>query len=125
MNPEAAFGKVVRTLNILWKRAYRLCMELSRNEQPPYTIKNGNLVLKVKAFPKAGKKWVAGVRNGELMVRLQAPALKGQANKELVKLLAKSLGVPGSDIKILSGETSRHKLIGLPLTARPALEDIL
>lgn len=100
-------------------------MALPRNEQSPCTVRNGNLVLKVKAFPKAGEKRIAGVRNGELVVRLQAPAQKGLANKELVKFLAKSLGVSGSQIRILSGETSRHKLLSLPLTAGPALEDIL
>jgi uncharacterized protein (TIGR00251 family) len=99
-------------------------MALSRHEQPLYMTKNGKLILKVKAFPKAGEKRIAGVRNGELVVRLQAPALKGRANKELVKLLAKSLGVSGSEIKIISGESSRHKVISLPPTAGPALEDI-
>ena len=100
-------------------------MALPGNEQSPYTVRNGSLVLKVKAFPKAGEKRIGGVRNGELVVRLQAAALKGLANKELVKFLAKSLGVPGSEIRILSGETSRHKLLSLPLTAGSALEDIL
>jgi uncharacterized protein (TIGR00251 family) len=99
-------------------------MALPRNEQPPFTIKNGNLVLKVKAFPKAGENRIAGVRSGELVVRLQAPALKGQANKELVKLLAKSLGVSRSEIKIFCGERTRHKLISLPPTAKSALEGL-
>jgi uncharacterized protein (TIGR00251 family) len=99
-------------------------MASPRDKQPPFTIQNGNLVLKVKAFPKAGENRIAGVRNGELVVRLQAPALKGRANRELVKFLAKSLGVARSEIKILLGETSRHKLIAVPLTARSALEEI-
>ena len=99
-------------------------MELPRDEPPPFTIRNDGLLLKVKAFPKAGENRIAGVRNGELVVRIQAPALKGKANKELVKLLSKSLGVSRSEITILSGESSRHKLIGLPLTAKSALEGI-
>ena len=99
-------------------------MALPRDDQKPFTVKNGNLLLKVKAFPKAGENRIADVRNGELVVRIQAPALKGKANKELVKLLSKSLGVSRSEITILSGESSRHKLIGLPLTAKSALEGI-
>jgi uncharacterized protein (TIGR00251 family) len=99
-------------------------MALPRDDLQPFTTKNGNLLLKVKAFPKAGENRIAGVRNGELVVRIQAPAVRGQANKELVKLLSKSLGVGRSEITILSGESSRHKLIGLPLTARSALEEI-
>ena len=99
-------------------------MALPRAEPPPFTIKNDSLLLKVKAFPKAGENRITGVRNGELVVRLQAPALQGQANKELVKFLAKSLGVARSQIQILVGESSRHKLIAVPLTARSTLEDI-
>ena len=99
-------------------------MEPPRGEPPPFTIRDDSLLLKVKAFPKAGENRIAGVRNGELVVRLQAPALKGQANRELVKLLAKSLGVARSEIRIRSGKSSRHKLINVPLTARSALEDI-
>ena len=99
-------------------------MAPSREQPLPFTIKNDSLLLKVKAFPKAGENRIAGVRNGELVVRLRAPALKGQANKELLKFLAKSLGVTRSEIKILSGEISRHKLITVPLTARSALEEI-
>ena len=99
-------------------------MALPREEQPPFTAKNDSLLLKVKAFPKAGENRIAGVRNGELLVRIQAPALKGKANRELVKILSKSLGVTRSEIEIQFGEGSRHKLIRIPLSARSALEDI-
>jgi uncharacterized protein (TIGR00251 family) len=94
------------------------------DELKPFTIKSDNILLKVKAFPKAGENRIIEARNGELVVRIRAPALKGQANKELVKFLAKTLAVARSEIKILSGESSRHKLISLPLSAGPALEDI-
>jgi uncharacterized protein (TIGR00251 family) len=94
------------------------------DELKPFTIKSDNILLKVKAFPKAGENRIIEARNGELVVRIRAPALKGQANKELVKFLAKTLAVARSEIKILSGESSRHKLVSLPLSAGPALEDI-
>jgi uncharacterized protein (TIGR00251 family) len=99
-------------------------MAMPGNEQPPFTIKDGKLLLKVKAFPKAGENRIVGERNGELVVRIQVPAARGKANKELVKLLAKMLGVARSEIEILSGRSSRHKLIALPLSAGSALEDI-
>jgi len=100
-------------------------MTQPRSEQLPYSIKNGSLVLKIKAFPKSEQNAIAGVRNGELVVRVRAPAQKGQANKELVKFLAKSLGVTRSEIEILSGDTSRHKVIRLPESARRSLEAVL
>jgi uncharacterized protein (TIGR00251 family) len=99
-------------------------MAMSRDDPQLFTIGKGNILLRVKAFPKAGENRIAGVRNGELVVRLQAPAIKGQANKELVKFLSKSLGVSRSEITIVSGQSSRHKLVGLPWSARSALEEI-
>ena len=94
-------------------------------EQLPFTIREKRIILKVKAFPKAGRNQIVGVRNGELVIRVQAPATKGEANKELLRFLAKALSISKSEIEIVSGETSRHKVIELPSTAESALEEAL
>jgi uncharacterized protein (TIGR00251 family) len=94
-------------------------------EQLPFTIREKRIILKVKAFPKAGRNQIVGVRNGELVVRVQAPASKGEANKELVRYLAKALSISKSEIEIVSGAASRHKVIDLPRTAESALEKAL
>jgi len=44
-------------------------------------------------------------------VRLTAPPVRGQANRALVKLVARALGVPGGDVEIVSGASSRRKTI--------------
>lgn len=51
----------------------------------------------------AGKQW--------LKVRLTATPEDGKANKALLKLLAKEWGCAPSRLSIVSGETSRHKII--------------
>ena len=94
-------------------------------EQLPFTIREERIILKVKVFPKAGRNQIVGVRNGELVIRVQAPAVKGEANKELVKYLAKALSVSKSEIEIVFGGTFRHKVIALPKTAKSALEEAL
>jgi uncharacterized protein (TIGR00251 family) len=94
-------------------------------EQLPFTIGEKRIILKVKAFPKAGRNQIVGVRNGELVIRVRAPASKGEANKELVRYLAKALSISKSEIEIVSGATSRHKVIDLPRTAESALEEAL
>ena len=50
-----------------------------------------------------------------LEVRVAASPTDGAANEELIRLLAKALGVPKGAISILSGETSRLKRLELPL----------
>jgi uncharacterized protein len=44
-------------------------------------------------------------------VRVAAPATEGKANRELVAFLAESLRVPRSNITLIKGESSRHKLV--------------
>jgi uncharacterized protein (TIGR00251 family) len=94
-------------------------------ERLPFTIREERIILKVKAFPKAGRNQIVGVRNGELVIRVQAPASKGEANRELVRYLAKTLSISRSEIELVSGATSRHKVIDLPRTAMSALEEAL
>jgi uncharacterized protein (TIGR00251 family) len=94
-------------------------------DDAPYTIQGGRILLKVKAFPKAGRSCIAGVRGGELVVRIQAPAERGAANKELLRVLSRALETSKSEIAILSGQSSRHKLIRLPESARAALDRAL
>ncbi len=49
--------------------------------------------------------------DGRLRVRLAAPAIEGRANDELVRLLAKTLGVRRSDVSVAAGARSRRKLL--------------
>jgi len=46
-----------------------------------------------------------------LKARVSAVAEKGKANKALIALVAKSLGVAKSSVSLTSGETSRKKIL--------------
>lgn len=50
-----------------------------------------------------------------LEVRVAAAPADGAANDEVIRLLAKALGIPKSSMKIFSGLTARLKRIDLPL----------
>jgi uncharacterized protein YggU (UPF0235/DUF167 family) len=56
--------------------------------------------------------WTTSERN-ELCLRVSAPPEGGKANEAVIRLLAKSLGIAKSNIKLLRGQTSRHKLLAL------------
>ncbi len=51
------------------------------------------------------------VRDGVLIARVSAPALEGRANRALIRLLARRLGVAPSRVVIVRGERSREKLV--------------
>jgi len=68
-------------------------------------------MLRVRLTPKGGRDalrlWEAEV----LHVRVAAPPVDGAANRALVALLSKALGIAKSRISITGGETSRDKLL--------------
>lgn len=77
------------------------------------TEKDGSLRFAVHAKPRAKKSAIVGVAQGALEVALAAPPVDGAANDELVRFLAKSLGLPKRDVVLLAGEGSRHKRIAV------------
>ncbi len=81
-------------------------------------LKQGNdhFLLYVKARPNSAKSKISGKfideKNQEfLKVNLAAIAEDGKANKELVRFFSEILHVAKSKIEIISGETSRIKVI--------------
>ena len=74
----------------------------------------------IRVTPRSSKPGIGGWREGadgrqELEVRVSEAPTDGAANAAVVKLLAKALGVAKADVRIASGETSRHKRVELPL----------
>jgi len=66
--------------------------------------------LKVRVIPNAKKNEFGGYRDGELVLRLTAPAVQGKANRAAVEFLARFVGVPRSAVLLERGESSRHKI---------------
>ena len=51
------------------------------------------------------------VNNDEITIGIKARPEKGEANKEIIKKLAKYFDVAKSNVKIISGQKSRKKLV--------------
>jgi uncharacterized protein (TIGR00251 family) len=70
-----------------------------------------NLVIEVKVLPSAGKhEWILD-KNDNLKCYLKNPAERGLANAELLNSLAKILHIARDDVVLLTGATSKKKLI--------------
>jgi uncharacterized protein len=66
-------------------------------------------ILPVRAQPGARRNEIRGEQDGMLKVCVTQSPEKGKANKALVELLCKSLGLRRSQIELVSGETSHSK----------------
>src|ERR1700675_295061 len=71
----------------------------------------GTVSFPVRVQPRASKDEIAGVIEGALKIRLQAPAVEKRANEALVEFLAHLLKTPKSAVRILGGERSRTKRV--------------
>ena len=84
-----------------------------------YKEEDGFITLRIKAQPNASKSEFAGIYGEDaIKVRVAAPAVEGAANKELIKFIAKSFKVSKSSIKLVSGQSSKVKLIKLEKTKK-------
>jgi len=88
--------------------------ELGERQMVPEISENiaaGTVSLEVRVQPRASRDEIAGVIDGALKIRLQAPAVENRANEALVEFLAHLLKTPKSAVRILGGERSRLKRI--------------
>ena len=69
------------------------------------------VIFKIKVQPGAAKNEIVGVQGDVLKVKINAPPVKGKANRALTDFLAEKLGVKKSEVEIISGHTSKIKKI--------------
>ncbi len=67
--------------------------------------------LSVRVQPRASRSEVVGEHDGALKVRLAAPPVEGEANRELVRFLGKLLGVAPSRVSVVAGATGKSKVV--------------
>ncbi len=69
--------------------------------------------ISVRVMPGAKKAAVEKVAEGEYRVKVNAKPVDGAANIRLIEILAEYFKVPFGAIRILSGATSREKIIDI------------
>jgi uncharacterized protein (TIGR00251 family) len=76
-------------------------------EDSPISQADDGVIISVWAVPGASSTAVAGLYGDKVKIRIAAPAEGGRANKEAMRLLKELLG---SEVSLVKGMTSRHKL---------------
>jgi len=69
------------------------------------------VVVPVRVSAGAARERVIGEHAGALKLSVSAAPEKGKANKAVCALIAKTLHVPSSHVRLVAGETSRDKKI--------------
>jgi len=82
---------------------------------PLRAVADGVLV-ELRVTPKSAGDRLAGFYRGAdgrvaLAVRVGAAPDKGKANKAVIEVLSRALGLPKSSLSIVAGETDRHKTV--------------
>lgn len=72
----------------------------------------GQIQLYVRIFPGAARSFLKEqLSDGSIKIAIKAPPENGKANNALCMFLAQQFNVHHSCVQIISGLTSRHKLV--------------
>ena len=78
--------------------------------------------LTVRAHPRAKRSAVTGRFGDAWKLDLAAPPVNGKANDECVRFLAELAGVPRAGVRIVTGLTSRIKVVEIEGVPQEDLE---
>ena len=75
------------------------------------TERDGAVQFPVRVQPRSSRLGIVGLYGTSLKICVHAPPVDGAANAEIIAVLAKALKIPRRDIRIVSGEASRNKVV--------------
>ena len=80
----------------------------------PWSLTANGATLTIRLTPKGGRDAIGGVEaladgRAVLSVRVRAVPAEGEANAALIRLIAKTMGVPPRDVVLVAGATGRLK----------------
>jgi uncharacterized protein YggU (UPF0235/DUF167 family) len=73
----------------------------------------GPVRLSIRVRPGAGRTAVGGSHDGALVVRVAAPAVDGRATEAALTAVADALGVRRRAVTLVTGATSRTKVVDI------------
>jgi uncharacterized protein YggU (UPF0235/DUF167 family) len=85
----------------------------------------GNVRISIRVRPGAGRTAVGGAHDGALVVRVAQPAVDGRATEAALAALAQALGVRRRHVTLISGATSRTKVVDVDGADDGLLQELL
>ena len=74
-----------------------------------YRWEGEDLLITIRVQPGASRDEIVGSHDDALKIRITTTPIDGKANSHLIKVLAKTFGVPKSRIELISGAKNRNK----------------
>ena len=65
--------------------------------------------IEIRLTPRASKNDIVGKEGKIYRIKVTSPPVAGKANKALIELISKRLGIPRRDIELVTGQRSRLK----------------
>ncbi|MCK4665289.1 DUF167 domain-containing protein [Candidatus Dependentiae bacterium] len=76
------------------------------------TEKEDSIIIPVKVIPKSSRENIK-IENDILKIKVTAAPVDGKANKSVINYISKFLHIPKRSVQIISGLTSRKKILVL------------
>lgn len=76
-------------------------------------LKAGEVMFDVIVVPGAIQEEIQETKTGAVKILVKAPPVEGKANRAVVALVAKKLGVPKGRVSLVRGTRSRRKVVAV------------
>src|SRR5580693_4595834 len=92
--------------------------------RPGLDIDTGYMRIAIRVRPGSARPGVGGEHDGALIVRVSAQAVDGKATEAALAAVAESFGVRRSAVRLVSGASSRTKIVDID-TSDPGVLAVL
>lgn len=90
-----------------------------------FSQKKDGVCISIRVQPRSSRSAVAGLYGQSLRVCLKSAPVDDAANQECCALLSKLFGVPRASVSLVSGRSSRSKVIRIEGLSAPDAEALL
>jgi uncharacterized protein len=78
--------------------------------------------VRLRVQPSASRDAIVGWQAGALRVRVSAPPVEGEANRAVIALLARTLGIRPRAVRVVHGDRARDKLVRIDGLSQTVIE---
>lgn len=79
----------------------------------------------IRVRPGSARPRVGGRHDTDLVVAVSARAVDGRATEAALRAVAAALGIRRGDVRLVTGATSRRKVVEVPDECAPAVRSLL